>query len=130
VSRCLGDGRFKHLGAIAQPDVSACPLRAGEEAFILLACDGVWKTFGVDAAAAIVESALASKVRRGEPLLTDIATHIFGLDITFLYYVISIHAVIELRLLSRLWCEPNMQSTHLSTMPWQQAATITSPPYL
>ena len=65
VSRCFGDGRFKHVGAIAQPDVCALPLRPGPDpAFVLMACDGVWKTFGVDGAATFVLSELeqASKV--------------------------------------------------------------------
>lgn len=36
----------------------ALPLRDAAGSFVLMACDGVWKTFGVDAAAAFVMSAL------------------------------------------------------------------------
>ena len=51
------------MGAIATPDVHVCPLREEEkDSFILMACDGVWKIFGVDAAAAFVTEELAKQV--------------------------------------------------------------------
>jgi serine/threonine protein phosphatase PrpC len=63
VSRCFGDGRFKHIGATAQPDVVCCPLAESERgSFVLIACDGVWKTLGVDGAAALAAAELHAVV--------------------------------------------------------------------
>ena len=42
VSRSMGDGRFKHLGVIATPDVFRFPV-TDEDRFLLIACDGLWK---------------------------------------------------------------------------------------
>eukprot|EP00041_Stephanoeca_diplocostata_P021960 m.519837 g.519837 ORF g.519837 m.519837 type:complete len:317 (+) comp21949_c0_seq8:397-1347(+) len=57
VSRSIGDGRFKSLGVTANPDVIKCKLQMDDK-FLLLACDGVWKVFGVDEAIVFVAGAL------------------------------------------------------------------------
>lgn len=57
VSRSIGDGRFKHCGVTANPDVFRFQI-TGEDAFILLACDGLWKVFDVDSAIKWVAHAL------------------------------------------------------------------------
>ncbi|KAK3715046.1 hypothetical protein QZH41_012112 [Actinostola sp. cb2023] len=49
VSRSFGDGRFKHCGVISTPDIKRCTLTQNDK-FLVLACDGLWKGFSVDAA--------------------------------------------------------------------------------
>lgn len=57
VSRSIGDGRFKHCGVIATPDVFRTQLTCND-LFILVACDGLWKAFSVEEAAKFVISVL------------------------------------------------------------------------
>ncbi|KXJ19103.1 integrin-linked kinase-associated serine/threonine phosphatase 2C isoform X2 [Exaiptasia diaphana] len=49
VSRSFGDGRFKHCGVVSTPDIKRCTLTDNDR-FLVLACDGLWKGFSVDAA--------------------------------------------------------------------------------
>ncbi|GIY17097.1 hypothetical protein CDAR_37781 [Caerostris darwini] len=44
VSRSIGDGQYKTYGITSVPDVKRCQL-TDDDAFILLACDGLWKVF-------------------------------------------------------------------------------------
>lgn len=44
VSRSIGDGQYKALGITSIPDIKRCQL-TDDDAFILLACDGLWKVF-------------------------------------------------------------------------------------
>ncbi len=44
VSRSIGDGQFKAHGVVATPDVRKLSLTAND-AFLILACDGLWKSF-------------------------------------------------------------------------------------
>jgi len=44
VSRSIGDGQFKNYGVTCVPDVQKCALTENDR-YILIACDGLWKTF-------------------------------------------------------------------------------------
>ncbi|XP_065891028.1 integrin-linked kinase-associated serine/threonine phosphatase 2C-like isoform X2 [Dysidea avara] len=57
VSRSIGDGRFKHCGIINTPDVVKCPLGENDQ-FLVLACDGLWKVFGVEEAVKYISDIL------------------------------------------------------------------------
>lgn len=59
MSRSIGDGRFKRLGVIAQPDILRCELTA-EDPFVVIGCDGLWSQFSADGAAKYVHDALLS----------------------------------------------------------------------
>ncbi|ELT91993.1 hypothetical protein CAPTEDRAFT_169445 [Capitella teleta] len=49
VSRSIGDGPYKKLGISAIPDVKRCQL-TDEDRYIVIACDGLWKSFSNDEA--------------------------------------------------------------------------------
>lgn len=53
VSRSLGDGQYKHCGVIPTPDLRRCQL-TGQDKFIILACDGLFKVFSADEAVKFV----------------------------------------------------------------------------
>ncbi|EDV24253.1 uncharacterized protein TRIADDRAFT_26627, partial [Trichoplax adhaerens] len=55
VARSIGDGRFKHCGVSCIPDVKRCTLTKNDK-FVVIACDGLWKSFGVDEAISYVDS--------------------------------------------------------------------------
>lgn len=57
VSRSIGDGRFKHCGLIATPDIFRTQLTEND-LFILIACDGLWKVFSVEGAASFIITVL------------------------------------------------------------------------
>lgn len=44
VSRSIGDGQYKKHGVSCIPDVKKCRLTS-EDRYIVLACDGLWKSF-------------------------------------------------------------------------------------
>lgn len=44
VSRSIGDGQYKKHGVSCVPDVKKCRLTS-EDRYIVLACDGLWKSF-------------------------------------------------------------------------------------
>ncbi|KAK2148720.1 hypothetical protein LSH36_486g03052 [Paralvinella palmiformis] len=49
VSRSIGDGPYKKHGVICLPDVKKCQL-TNHDKYVIIACDGLWKTFTPDAA--------------------------------------------------------------------------------
>ncbi|CAJ0950785.1 unnamed protein product, partial [Mesorhabditis belari] len=49
VSRSIGDGQFKGFGVIAQPDLKKLTI-TDRDRFLVIACDGLWKSFGNDEA--------------------------------------------------------------------------------
>ncbi|CAL1292721.1 unnamed protein product [Larinioides sclopetarius] len=53
VSRSIGDGQYKALGITCIPDIKRCQL-TDDDAFILLACDGLWKVFTSEEVLSIV----------------------------------------------------------------------------
>ncbi|KAL7075104.1 hypothetical protein ACQ4LE_005467 [Meloidogyne hapla] len=49
VSRSIGDGQMKSYGVISKPDVKKLTLGLNDM-FLILACDGLWKSFTPDSA--------------------------------------------------------------------------------
>eukprot|EP01147_Barroeca_monosierra_P000027 gene27-3423_t len=67
VSRTIGDGRFKSIGASSQPHVIKCSL-SPKDKFLLIACDGLWDHFSTDDAVQFVWSKLRES-EKGDVLL-------------------------------------------------------------
>jgi integrin-linked kinase-associated serine/threonine phosphatase 2C len=68
VSRSIGDGRLKHLGVSARPDVLKCALARATDRFLLLACDGLWKVLSSTDACAFVHAQLAERTASTDPV--------------------------------------------------------------
>ncbi|XP_076451535.1 integrin-linked kinase-associated serine/threonine phosphatase 2C-like [Babylonia areolata] len=47
VSRSLGDGPYKNHGVTCLPDVKRCQLTSNDR-YIMMACDGLWKSFSME----------------------------------------------------------------------------------
>lgn len=62
VSRSIGDCRYKSMGVSARPDVFRCSLQPQTDRFLLLACDGLWKTMSDEQVVAFVDGKLQELV--------------------------------------------------------------------
>ncbi|CAL8079425.1 unnamed protein product [Calicophoron daubneyi] len=61
VSRSFGDYQFKKQGVICIPDVRKCQLTPNDR-FILIACDGLWKSFPPNEAVALTNRLLLQEL--------------------------------------------------------------------
>ncbi|KAK7497895.1 hypothetical protein BaRGS_00010766 [Batillaria attramentaria] len=57
VSRSIGDGPYKNHGVTCLPDVKRCQLTSSDR-YIMIACDGLWKSFTMEESIQFVESVL------------------------------------------------------------------------
>ncbi|XP_070207204.1 integrin-linked kinase-associated serine/threonine phosphatase 2C-like isoform X2 [Littorina saxatilis] len=60
VSRSIGDGPYKNHGMSCLPDVKRCQLTSNDR-YIMIACDGLWKSFTMDESIKFVNSVLQDK---------------------------------------------------------------------
>ncbi|VDP88238.1 unnamed protein product [Echinostoma caproni] len=61
VSRSFGDYQFKKQGVTCIPDVRKCQLTSNDK-FLLIACDGLWKSFPPSEAVKMVDQLLQKEV--------------------------------------------------------------------
>ncbi|XP_025083684.1 integrin-linked kinase-associated serine/threonine phosphatase 2C-like isoform X1 [Pomacea canaliculata] len=57
VSRSIGDGPYKNHGVTCLPDIKRCQLTSSDR-FIMIACDGLWKSFSMDESIQFVNNVL------------------------------------------------------------------------
>ncbi|XP_071110278.1 integrin-linked kinase-associated serine/threonine phosphatase 2C-like [Haliotis cracherodii] len=72
VSRSIGDGPYKNHGVICLPDVKRCQL-TDHDRFLLLACDGLWKSFSLQESVDLVNNIVNSQPK-GEDKKTSADT--------------------------------------------------------
>ncbi|CAH8473831.1 unnamed protein product [Heterobilharzia americana] len=61
VSRSFGDYQFKKQGVTCIPDVRKCQLTANDQ-FLLIACDGLWKSFPPNEAVSLTHQLLMKEI--------------------------------------------------------------------
>ncbi|KAF5394529.1 Integrin linked kinase associated, partial [Paragonimus heterotremus] len=74
VSRSFGDYQFKKQGVTCLPDVRKCQLTAHDR-FVLIACDGLWKSFPPEEAVALTNRLLMKELESGAVAFTDSKTN-------------------------------------------------------
>jgi len=73
VSRSIGDGALKNHGVICTPDIKKCTLSCSDR-YILIACDGLWKTFSNQQVVEFIADALKTTKVNDESLSSSIET--------------------------------------------------------
>lgn len=64
VSRSLGDGPYKNHGVTCLPDVKRCQLTPNDR-YIMIACDGLWKSFSMEESLEYVNTILQDESIHG-----------------------------------------------------------------
>ncbi|KAL5013947.1 hypothetical protein ScPMuIL_008217 [Solemya velum] len=70
ISRSIGDGQFKKHGVSCVPDVKKCILTDADR-FILVACDGLWKSFSPEESLEFVAKVLKQQAESDMSLRDD-----------------------------------------------------------
>ncbi|KAF6777900.1 hypothetical protein AHF37_03036 [Paragonimus kellicotti] len=74
VSRSFGDYQFKKQGVTCLPDVRKCQLTAHDR-FVLIACDGLWKSFPPEEAVALTNRLLMKELESAAVAFTGSKTN-------------------------------------------------------